>query len=394
MTTPPSIPSDPARPLGVALLGSTGSIGQQTLNVIEHFPERFRVVALTAGSNLAALEAQIDHHQPDLVAIEHEPAAGEGALSHPSVMCGQEGLIAAATYPDVDLVVVATSGHSSMIPTARAIEAGKTIALANKETIVCAGELIVPLARRHGVEIRPVDSEHSAIWQCIGSARPSEVERLILTASGGPFRTFSAQQLAGVTVAEALSHPTWRMGHKITIDSATLMNKGLELIEARWLFDVPFDRIDVVIHPESIIHSLVEFRDGSQVAQLSLPDMRLPIQYALTYPDRLPGPCHRLSLADIGSLRFEHPDLDRFPSLQLAREAGIAGATYPTVLSAADEVVVEAFAAGRISFPAIAQVVARALDAHRPAGDLSWEAIAAADQWGRRFAVETLRRVV
>ncbi|MGH2562395.1 MAG: 1-deoxy-D-xylulose-5-phosphate reductoisomerase, partial [Thermomicrobiales bacterium] len=220
------------------------------------------------------------------------------------------------------------------------------------------------------------------------------VDRLVITASGGPFRGRSAGDLADVTVEQALAHPTWAMGGKITIDSATMMNKGLELIEARWLFDVPYDRIDILVHPESIIHSLVEFQDGSQIAQLSLPDMRLPIQYALTYPDHLPGPCRRLSLAEVGSLHFEQPDVERFPALRLAREAGLAGSTYPTVLSAADEVVVDAFVAGRIAFPTIAEVVDRALNAHQPETELSWESIAAADQWGREIATDLLQRVM
>ncbi|MGH2532486.1 MAG: 1-deoxy-D-xylulose-5-phosphate reductoisomerase [Thermomicrobiales bacterium] len=384
-----SAPS-PHSTLGVTVLGSTGSVGRQTLDVIAHHPDRFRVVALAAGSNLALLQDQIARHHPTLVAVDQESAEPGAALDHPAILRGHDGLIAAATHPDVDVVVVATSGHSAIIPTARAIEAGKTIALANKETIVCAGELIVPLAHTHGVTIRPIDSEHSAIWQSLGNARGQDVERLILTASGGPFRTMPAEQIANVTVEDALDHPTWKMGGKITIDSATMMNKGLELIEAHWLFDVPYGRIDVLVHPESIIHSLVEFRDGSQIAQLSLPDMRLPIQYALTYPDHLPGPCRRLSLAEVGALHFEPPDVERFPALRLARDAGVAGSTYPTVLSAADEVAVDAFVGGRIAFPTIAEIVARALDAHRPETGLSWESIAAADRWGRATAIGLL----
>jgi 1-deoxy-D-xylulose-5-phosphate reductoisomerase len=309
------------------------------------------------------------------------------------VLCGQDGLLAAATDPAVDIVVVATSGHSAIVPTAAAIRAGKTIALANKETIVCAGELILPLAQQHGVEIRPVDSEHSAIWQSLGAANRADIARLILTASGGPFRQTPPAELARVTVAEALSHPTWSMGGKVTIDSATLMNKGLEVIEARWLFSIDYDKIEVLIHPESIIHSLVEFQDGSQVAQLSLPDMRLPIQYALTYPRHEPGPCRRLSLAEIGALHFESPDLDRFPALKLARDAGTAGITYPTVLSAADDVAVDAFVQGRISFPAIIELVSRTLDRHRPEGPLTWESIAVADHWARDTATSLIPTV-
>ena len=374
----------PAGPIGVAVLGSTGSIGTQTLDVIALDPDRFRVVALAAGRDLARLREQVSRFRPDLVVVAD--GAGAGSLRHRRVLYGEEGLIAAATHPEVQIVVVATSGHAAMLPTYRAIEAGKTIALANKETIVCAGALIVPFAARRGVQIRPVDSEHSALWQALGRSTVAEVSRLILTASGGPFRETAAADLAGVTAAQALNHPTWAMGGKITIDSATLMNKGLEVIEAHWLFGVPYDRIDVVVHPESIVHSLVEFVDGSQVAQLSVPDMRLPIQYALTYPAHRPGPCRRLSLVEVGSLHFAAPDLDRFPALRLAREAGLAGETYPTVLSAADESAVAAFLAGRIGFTEIAEVVARVLDRHRPAGPISFDAIAAADRWARAEA--------
>jgi 1-deoxy-D-xylulose-5-phosphate reductoisomerase len=386
MNAPTNASSTPDRPVGLAVLGSTGSIGRQTLDVVSHYRDRFRVIALAAGSNVETLGDQIAAFQPDLVAVDCDPRVCHPPLRHPNLLHGQEGLFAAATHPDVDVVVVATSGHSAMMPTAAAIRAGKTIALANKETIVCAGELILPLARECGVEIRPVDSEHSAIWQSLGAANRSDIAKLILTASGGPFRRTPPAELARVTVAEALSHPTWSMGGKITIDSATLMNKGLEVIEARWLFDVDYDKIDVLIHPESIIHSLVEFQDGSQIAQLSLPDMRLPIQYALTYPRHEPGPCHRLSLAEIGSLHFETPDLDRFPALKLAYDAGKAGLTYPTVLSAADDVAVDAFMQGTISFPAIIDIVARTLDGHSPEGSLSWDSIAAADRWARATA--------
>ncbi|MFM9106991.1 MAG: 1-deoxy-D-xylulose-5-phosphate reductoisomerase, partial [Chloroflexota bacterium] len=296
---------------------------------------------------------------------------------------GPAALIAAATHPAVDLVVSATSGHGGIEATVAAIGAGKTIALANKETIVCAGELVMPLARARGVEIRPVDSEHSALWQALAGAPPSAVERLILTASGGPFRRTSRSDLERVTLEQTLAHPTWSMGGKVTVDSASLMNKGLEVIEARWLFDIPYERLDVLVHPESIIHSIVEFRDASQIAQLSLPDMRLPIQYALTWPERLPSPCRRLSLAELGSLTFEAPDEERFPALRLAREAGVAGATYPTVLSAADDVAVAAFLAGKVRFVDIPDLVAAALDAHVPDGPLSLDAILAADRWSR-----------
>jgi 1-deoxy-D-xylulose-5-phosphate reductoisomerase len=393
MNAPDNATSASDRPVGLAILGSTGSIGRQTLDVVSHYGNRFRVVALAAGSNVETLCGQIAVFQPDLVAVDCDPSACHPPLNHRNLVRGQEGLFAAATHPEVDLVVVATSGHAAMAPTAAAIRAGKTIALANKETVVCAGELIIPLARECGVEIRPVDSEHSAIWQSLGAANRSDIAQLILTASGGPFRKTPPAELARVTVAQALSHPTWSMGGKITIDSATLMNKGLEVIEARWLFDVDYDKIDVLIHPESIVHSLVEFQDGSQIAQLSLPDMRLPIQYALTYPRHEPGPCRRLSLAEIGALHFEKPDLGRFPALKLAREAGKAGLTYPTVLSAADDIAVEAFVQGKISFRAIIDIVARTLDRHSPERPLSWDSIAAADRWARETATRLIPTV-
>ncbi len=376
----------PNGPVGIAVLGSTGSVGTQTLDVIAHHPDRFRVVALAAGENTSLLNDQIARFQPDLVACETESACQE--IRHPRVLIGHDGLVAAATHHDASIVVVATSGHAAILPTFYAISAGKTIALANKETIVCAGELVVPHAVARGVEIRPVDSEHSALWQSLGRTPIAEVSRLILTASGGPFRDTPASEMATVTCAQALAHPTWAMGGKITIDSATLMNKGLEVIEARWLFGVPYDRIDVVVHPESIIHSLVEFIDGSQIAQLGWPDMRLPIQYALTYPARVPGPNRRLSLADVGSLTFSSPDVSRFPALALCRDVGRAGQTYPTVLSAADDVAVHAFLAGKLRFPQIVEIAQRVIDGHRPSGPLSFDSIAEADMWARQTATE------
>jgi 1-deoxy-D-xylulose-5-phosphate reductoisomerase len=378
----------PAGPIGVAVLGSTGSVGRQTLEVIEHHPDRFRVVALAAGRQIALLASQVARFRPSLVAVESND---EPILRLPSaVETGEAGLIAAATHPEAAIVVVATSGHAAIVPTYHAIAAGKTIALANKETIVCAGELIVPFASSRGAEIRPVDSEHSAIWQALGRSPRSEIARLILTASGGPFRAATAAALANVTVADALAHPTWVMGGKISVDSATMMNKGLEVIEARWLFDVPYERIEIVIHPESIVHSLVEFADRSQLAQLSLPDMRLPIQYALTYPEHAPSPCRRLSLAEVGTLSFAPPDERRFPALSLARQAAVAGSTYPTVLSAADDVAVAAFLAGTLRFLELTAIVERVLADHRPDGPLSFAAIAAADGWARAPAASAI----
>lgn len=381
----------PWGPVGVAVLGSTGSIGRQTLDVISRLPERFRVVALAAGANRELLAAQIRQFKPSIVACDNARSE-ELAMLDGTLLSGEEGLLAVATHPEADIVVVATSGHAAIVPTYRAIEAGKTIALANKETIVCAGELILPLAARSGVELRPVDSEHSAIWQALGALRRDDVARLILTASGGPFRTTPKDRLATVTAEEALAHPTWRMGGKITIDSATLMNKGLELIEAHWLFSVPYEAVDVLVHQESIVHSIVEFADGSQVAQMGLPDMRLPIQYALTYPEHAGSPCRRLDLAEIGALHFERPDLDRFPALALARRAGELGGTYPTVLSAADEVAVEAFLAGKIAFLDVARVVERALAAHTGSALTAVEDVFEVEAWARRKAGEIIDR--
>ncbi|HEY7035934.1 MAG TPA: 1-deoxy-D-xylulose-5-phosphate reductoisomerase [Thermomicrobiales bacterium] len=378
--------------VGVAVLGSTGSIGRQTLDVIGRMPERFRVVALAAGSKHDLLAEQVRLFQPDVVACDTCHAEAVDAIET-GFLSGEDGLIAAATHPAAEIVVVATSGHAAIVPTYRAIEAGKTIALANKETIVCAGELIMPLAARHGVEIRPVDSEHSAIWQALGVPKRDDVARLILTASGGPFRTTPREKLAAVTAQEALAHPTWQMGGKITIDSATLMNKGLEVIEAHWLFSVPYDNIDVLVHPESIVHSIVEFADGGQIAQLSLPDMRLPIQYALTYPEHAGSPCRRLELAEVGTLRFERPDLERFPALVLARKAGEQGLTYPTVLSAADEIAVEAFQAGKIGFLDIARIVERVLEAHSASALTEVGDVFEAEAWARRTAAEFVKRV-
>lgn len=383
----------PDRPTGVAILGSTGSIGRQTLDVIEAFPDRFRVIALAARTRSQVFLDQVQRYRPIIAAVTEQD--GPALPGSSRTLFGMDGLTAAVTSDDVEIVVVATSGHAAIVPTMRAIASGKTIALANKETLVCAGELIMPLAAQHQVEIRPIDSEHSAIWQAIGSTPTREVSRIIVTASGGPFRTTPARELELVTVREALAHPTWSMGDKITIDSATLMNKGLEVMEAHWLFGLPYDRIEVLVHPESIIHSLVEFVDGSQIGQLGLPDMRVPIQYALAFPDRLPRGEKRLELAEIAALHFERPDHHRFPCLQLAREAGIAGQTYPTVLSAADDEAVAAFVQGAIRFTDIPSVLEIALDRHVPCASLTLDAILDADDWARgstREAIQTVRR--
>jgi 1-deoxy-D-xylulose-5-phosphate reductoisomerase len=373
--------------VGVAVLGSTGSIGRQTLNVIDEHLDRFRVVTLAARAASERLFAQVARYRPEITAVfEWSPALGPDIGT---VVVGDDGLIAASTHPSVDIVVVASSGHAAIVPTIRALELGKTIALANKETLVCAGEIIHSLAARSGTLLRPIDSEHCAIWQALNGSPIDQVNRIILTASGGPFRTTPGTKLAQVTAAEALAHPTWSMGDKITVDSATLMNKGLEVIEAHWLFGLPYDQIEVLIHPESVVHSLVEFIDGAQMAQLGLPDMRVPIQYALTYPERMKLSTHLLDLAEVGTLHFERPDTERFPALRLAREAGIAGRTFPTVLSAADDEAVRAFLAGDLRFVDIPTVVEIVLDRHQPS-DVTLESIWEADRWARIAAGEAV----
>jgi len=373
--------------LRIALLGSTGSIGRSTLDVIETHSDKVRVVALAAGRNLPLLNEQIARHHPALVSVAQAEDRG-AVIASPgtTVMAEADGLMAAATHPDADIVVVATSGHASIAPTLAALDAGKIVALANKETIVCAGELVMAAAARAGTTIRPVDSEHSALWQCLQTAGPEAApERLILTASGGPFRTFPIERLHTVTAADALRHPTWDMGAKITIDSATLMNKGLETIEAHWLFTMPYDRIEIVVQPQSIIHSYIAYADGALIAQMGPADMRLPIQYALSYPHRWPNTFRRADLPTMGTLTFEAPDAERFPCLTLARQAGEAGSTYPTVLSAADEVAVARFLHGEIGFFAIPNLVSAALDSHIPEGPLTLDAIMEADRWARHF---------
>ena len=380
--------------LGVCLLGSTGSIGRQTLEVVAAHPDRLRVVALAARTQVDALQEQVRIFRPELVAIAQDSLG----ISFPDtrVVTGPGGLVEAATYETADIVVIALSGNSGIEPTLAAAAAGKTIALANKESVVCAGPLLRNIQSRTGCQVRPVDSEHSALWQLLQLPhRPAEIARVILTASGGPFRDRPLEHLNQVTPDEALAHPTWRMGPKITIDSATLLNKGLELIEAHWLFDLPFERLDVVIHPQSIVHALLAFVDGSTVAHAAYPDMRLPIQYALFYPERVASTVPPLDLARIGPLEFFPPDTERFPALPLAREVGIAGSTYPTVLCAADEIAVEAFLAGQIRFTDIVPLIRSVLDRHQPATEpLTLEAILAADRWARSVARKLVGRAI
>jgi 1-deoxy-D-xylulose-5-phosphate reductoisomerase len=369
----------------VAVLGSTGSIGQQTLAVIGAFPERFCVVGLAAGKNTDLLVEQIKQFRPRFVYCQNEGALasipdGGGEWLELAEMAG---------HPDVDIVVVATSGKAGLGPTLAAVKAGKDIALANKESLVTAGEIVTGEARLHGARILPVDSEHSAIWQCLEGETPS-VARLILTASGGPFLHYTQAKLEKVTAEQALGHPTWQMGRKVTLDSATLMNKGLEVIEAHWLFDMPFESIEVVIHPQSIVHSMVEFIDGSIKAQLGCPDMRLPIQYALSYPERLANrQLPRLDWSRLSQLTFEPPDFDTFPCLRLAIEAGKKGGTCPAVACAADEVAVALFLARRIKFTDIALLVEQALERHQATAHPTLDDIMAADGWAR----EQVRRM-
>jgi 1-deoxy-D-xylulose-5-phosphate reductoisomerase len=374
----------------VTVLGSTGSVGRRTLELIAGFPDEFRVGGLAArGSNVALVAEQIRLHRPEAVALL-EPAAVDTLARalpepRPELLAGPEGLVALAASVKADVVVSALVGGAGLLPTLAAIRAGRTVALANKETLVMAGALMTAAAREQGVALLPVDSEHSAIFQCLAGGRMSEVRRLLLTASGGPFARLSAEALAGVTVAQALQHPTWRMGEKITIDSATLMNKGLEVIEAHWLFGVPFERVDVVIHPQSIVHSMVELVDGSVLAQLGMPDMGIPILYALSHPYRLPCPSPPLDLVKIGALTFDAPDTVRFPCLRLAREAGMAGGAAPVVLNAANEVAVAAFLDGACGFMEMPRLIGAALDRHAAATAPDLESCLAIDAAVRRW---------
>jgi 1-deoxy-D-xylulose-5-phosphate reductoisomerase len=354
----------------LVILGSTGSIGENTLKIIDAHPDRLRVVGLAAHSNAARLAEQVNKYQPEAVALtnaEHLGTLKSGLRSFSGeILSGPQALTEIAAIPDADTAVVAVVGSVGYRPTLAAIESGKRICLANKETLVVAGSMITAAARRRGVELLPIDSEHSAIWQCLKSGRPTEVEKIFLTGSGGPFRTRPRETFTNITKAEALAHPNWNMGAKITIDSATMMNKAFEIIEAVWLFGVAADKIDVVIHPQSIVHSAVRFTDGSVIAQMGHPDMKLPIQYALLYPDRVPVPQPLFDLADCTNLTFEIPDEKRYPALPLARRVIELGQTYPAVLNAADEIAVELFLDGKILFTDILDLVEGAIDQHEP----------------------------
>jgi 1-deoxy-D-xylulose-5-phosphate reductoisomerase len=371
----------------LAVLGSTGSIGRQTLQVVRNLSGRFRVVGLAAGQNLELLSEQIAEFKPEY--IYHQSAANSKLITGSAKLVTLEEL---ATIPDVDIVVIATSGKAGLSATLAAVKARKKVAIANKEPLVMAGEIIIREAKKNGAQLLPIDSEHSAIWQCLnGEKQPPK--RIMLTASGGPFRGFSPEQLDAVTPQQALRHPSWQMGKKVTIDSATLMNKGLEIMEARWLFGVPLAQIDVIIHPQSIIHSMVEFIDGSFKAQMSYPDMRLPIQYALTWPDRMENPeLPKLDWSKIRELTFEPPDFDKFPCLKLAMEAAAAGGTYPTALCAADEVAVELFLQEKINFTGIARLVKRVLDEHQTISNPALDDIMNTDRWARDKALQIFNR--
>src|SRR5437870_10655518 len=352
----------------VVLLGSTGSIGTSTIKVAEDLPDRIRLVGLAAGNNAELLAKQTLKHRPEAVSINDPARAREiqtilGASTE--VCAGPEGLVKLATLPAADIVVIAIVGTVGLQPALAAIRAGKDIAVASKEILVMAGSLVMSEARKQGVRVLAVDSEHSAIFQCLDGKPASSVRRLWLTASGGPFRTTPKAEFPTITVERALKHPSWVMGRKITIDSATLFNKGLEMIEAQWLFDIEISRVSVVVHPQSVIHSMFKFVDGSMLAQLSTPDMCLPIQYALTYPDRAPSDRVQTNLAKLGNLTFEEPDGERFPALGLARRAGDAGGTMPAVLNAANEIAVEAFVNRQINFPQISEAVRRTMECHQ-----------------------------
>ena len=368
----------------LAVLGSTGSIGRQTLDVVRAMPERFRIIGLAAGSNLALLYEQAQEFKPEFICYSDSSGVQKAMRDELASLESKYLLLEEmAVLKDVDMVVIATSGIAGLGAVLAAVRVGKTIALANKESLVAAGEIITAEAKKTKARILPVDSEHSAIWQCLNGEKQLP-RRIILTASGGPFLDYSQEQMEKVTIAQALAHPSWKMGKKVTIDSATLMNKGLEVIEAHWLFNMPFDRIEVLIHPQSIVHSMVEFADGAIKAQLSYPDMRLPIQYALSYPERLPNPrLPRLDWSEVKKLTFDQPDRETFPCLKLAIEAAKKGGTYPAVLCTADEVAVDLFLSRQIKFTDIPSFIEQVLGRHQPTSHPTIEEIKAADVWAR-----------
>ncbi|RMB02621.1 1-deoxy-D-xylulose 5-phosphate reductoisomerase [Thermoactinomyces vulgaris] len=377
----------------VAILGSTGSIGTSTLAVIREHPEQFEVVALAAGNNANLMIQQVKEFQPRLVSMatrEAAEAVKREVGDEVRVMWGDEGLKEVAASPDSTYLVSALVGSKGLVPTLEAIRAGKKIGLANKETLVTAGHIVTAEAKKHQVPLLPIDSEHSALFQCLHGERMDDVERVIITASGGAFRDWSREELVDATVEQALNHPNWAMGNKITIDSATMMNKGFEVIEAHWLFDFPYEKIDVVLHPQSVIHSMVEFKDGAVMAQLGTPDMRVPIQYALSYPKRMQLTTKRLDFVQLSRLDFKEMDFKRYPCLKMAYDAGKTGGTVPAVLNAANEVAVQTFLQGKCTFLAIEEIIERTLDAHQAVSNPSLEEIEEADRWARQFAQDGL----
>jgi 1-deoxy-D-xylulose-5-phosphate reductoisomerase len=379
----------------VLILGSTGSIGRSALTVVRKLSERLEVVGLAAGRQIDELRAQAEEFRPRAIGLFRPPSDvswRQGFPGKTKLYQGAAGLSEMVAETEADLVLVAIVGTAGLGPSLAAIRTGKSLALASKEVLVMAGEIVMAEARARKIPILPVDSEHNAVFQCLGDSPFHQVRRIVLTASGGPFRTWDAQRIASATVEDALDHPTWKMGRKITIDSATLFNKALEMIEAHWLFSAPFSAIDVVVHPQSIVHSLVEFVDGSQLAQLSHSDMCLPIQYAFTYPERLPSPVRFLDLASVSRLCFEEPDHERFPALRLARRAGEAGGTAPCVLNAANEVAVAAFLERKIPFPAISRCVEAAIDGHKPSAAMDLEVLQRVDEEARVAAVEWIHK--
>jgi 1-deoxy-D-xylulose-5-phosphate reductoisomerase len=386
----------------ITLLGSTGSIGTQTLDIVEHNPDKFRLVGLAAGSNVEMLAQQVRKFRPEIVAIGNEAKLPElkAALAQldyrPTIVAGAAGTIEVAAYGDAQSVVTGIVGCAGLLPTIAAIKAGKDIALANKETLIAGGPVVLPLVAKHGVKLLPADSEHSAIFQCLQGVPPGGLRRIILTASGGAFRDLPIEKLATVKVADALKHPNWTMGQKITIDSATLMNKGLEVIEAHYLFGLDYDRIEIVIHPQSIIHSLIEVQDTSVLAQLGWPDMRLPLLYALSWPDRIYTEWEKFDLVKAGDLTFRAPDHLKYPCMQLAYAAGRAGGSMPAVLNAANEQAVALFLAEQISFLDIPKVIEKVCDNHRVDFNLtpSLDDILAADIWARKMVLEISQQAI
>jgi len=378
---------------GISLLGATGSIGTQTIDIIRSNRDQFELVAIAVGKNLELTREIINEFHPKLVSVQNQADAAilqREFAGISKILSGDEGLIDVAVHPDANVFVNAILGSVGLVPTLNAIEAGKTIALANKETLVTAGHIVMTRARDRKIPVLPVDSEHSAIFQCLQGERQKNVERLIITASGGSFRDKTREELLDVTIEDALHHPNWSMGAKITIDSATMMNKGLEVIEAHWLFDQPYDKIDVLLHRESTVHSMVEFHDGSIIAQLGTPDMRIPIQYALTYPERTPTNAARLDLTELGTLHFQKMDFNRYRCLRFAYEAGRRGGTLPVVLNAANEVCVQAFLNGKIKFLEIEDVIEWALENHVPTANPDLDTILSVDQETREIVTKHL----